>query len=724
MSDDQSGSDADAGLIGTIISGRYQITAHLGSGGMGSVFQARQLAMDRLVALKLLHAHYATNKQAVARFNREMQVTAKIEHPNTIRVYDFGQTEDGRLYLAMEFLEGHTLSKALAGGEPMASERLVHIGVQIGKALAAAHSDGVVHRDLKPDNVMLLDRYGERDFVKVLDFGIARFMDDSAKTQLTAEGAVVGTPIYMSPEQATGGVMDHRTDIYSFGVMLFEMATGRVPFDAPTTISLMVKHVQEPPPRPSDFAPGLVPDAIETLVLQMLAKNPAARPTSALEVVRALEAAIAPSGPLAADTWVHDGYGDTHEAGTVPAPKATGTRPNATGAPGPHEPPTRTDRPDATAGPVPAPRSRRGLLFGVVGLIVAGGAAAAIALASGAPGPITPSDADAGALTDNGPDAGAHGATAPPESSDATSVADASPDADTGTEADTALGLIAPDATDLPDANADTAAEPDTAPAPDTAPPTPGSERRAELDKALVSMGYSVPPEPCRSSDATVEGAFIEAMALLEGGKVSSARDSDAHALAVLDKVADAARGTAEYWVLVAQARLYGGGKASTVLDAAARAVALCNNWAAAHNAVGNAHMRLDESQLALAAYQKAADLDPAYAAPRFNIGLIKLKQNDQDGAIAAFTEVIGRSPDHPNARLLRGQAYLHQKQYDRAIVDFKAETDRDSTNARAWLLLGQTEQKNGDDAAAHVAYCKAKELGAEGAKALCPDEP
>ncbi|TNF37608.1 MAG: serine/threonine protein kinase, partial [Deltaproteobacteria bacterium] len=314
---DQEASDADVGLIGTTISGRYQIVQHLGSGGMGSVFKARQLAMNRMVALKLLHAHYASNKQAVARFNREMQVTARIEHPNTIRVYDFGQTDDGRIFLAMEFLEGQTLSKALSHGEPMGSERLVHIGTQIGKALMAAHSDGIVHRDLKPDNVMLLDRYGERDFVKVLDFGIARFMDDSGRTQLTAEGAVVGTPIYMSPEQATGGAMDHRTDLYSFGVMLFEMATGRVPFDAPTTISLMVKHVQEEPPRPSDFAPGLVPDAIETLILQMLAKNPAARPASAAEVVRQLEAAIAPVGVLAADTWVQTGLGDTKEGDAV-----------------------------------------------------------------------------------------------------------------------------------------------------------------------------------------------------------------------------------------------------------------------------------------------------------------------------------------------------------------------------------------------------------------------
>ncbi|PKN56296.1 MAG: hypothetical protein CVU56_16760, partial [Deltaproteobacteria bacterium HGW-Deltaproteobacteria-14] len=398
MSDEQSGSDADQGLIGTVVSGRYEIVKHLGSGGMGSVFMAKQLAMDRMVALKLLHAHYASNKQAVARFNREMQVTAKIEHPNTIRVYDFGQAEDGRIYLAIEYLEGHTLSKALSAGEPMGSERLVHIGVQIGKALSAAHSDGVVHRDLKPDNVMLLDRYGERDFVKVLDFGIARFMDDASRTQLTAEGAVVGTPIYMSPEQATGGVLDHRTDIYSFGVMLFEMATGRVPFDAPTTISLMVKHVQEEPPRPSDFAPGLVPDAIETLILQMLAKNPAARPGSAAEVVRALEGAIEPTGALAAETWIQSGLGDTQD-GTAPVPVADTRTATATASSRPGDLATRPERPGAPSEGGRAPRSRRGLLFGLAGVLVAGGAVAAIAVASGGqPTPTPPTDPDAGSV--------------------------------------------------------------------------------------------------------------------------------------------------------------------------------------------------------------------------------------------------------------------------------------------------------------------------------------
>ncbi|TNF30446.1 MAG: tetratricopeptide repeat protein [Deltaproteobacteria bacterium] len=266
------------------------------------------------------------------------------------------------------------------------------------------------------------------------------------------------------------------------------------------------------------------------------------------------------------------------------------------------------------------------------------------------------------------------------------------------------------------------APELDTVLAVDTEPVSPGSERRAELDAALTTMGYSLPPEACRSSDAAVEGAFIDAIKLLDGGRAGGARDEDARSLALLEAVEDRARKVAEYWVLVAQARLYAGQQPSAVLDAAVRAETLCTSWAAAHNAVGNAHMRLNENEEAVASYKKAAEIDPAYAAPRFNIGLIKLKQNDQEGAIQAFTEVIGRSPDHPNARLLRGQAYLRLKQWERAIADFKAETDRDSTNPRAWLLLGQAAQQSGDDAAGQVAFCKAKELGAEEAKALCTE--
>jgi len=311
-------------LIGTVVAGRYALESLLGAGGMGVVYRARQITMNRYVAVKLLHASYSNNRNAVGRFQREMQATARIEHPNTIRLYDYGlvsadgavgegvsesSAAGGQLFLAMELLPGRTLARVLIDEQPLPLERQLKIAIQIGKALIAAHAEGVVHRDLKPDNVMLLDLYGERDFVKVLDFGIARFVAANEDQQLTAEGAVIGTPAYMSPEQVHGGAPDLRTDLYALGIMLFEMATGAVPFAAPTTLSLLVKHVQEPPPRPSEVAPGRVPPELEELILQCLAKDPADRPANAEEVVRRLQACVPLVGAGRTATTTHDGPG-------------------------------------------------------------------------------------------------------------------------------------------------------------------------------------------------------------------------------------------------------------------------------------------------------------------------------------------------------------------------------------------------------------------------------
>ncbi len=290
----QPGGDADK-LVGAVLAGRYEVTGVLGAGGMGVVLAARQVAVDRRVAVKLLHPNFGVNRHAVARFVREMQVTSRLEHASTVRVYDFGEaTHDGAtyLFLVMELVVGRTLGKVLAEGR-LEQQRVLNIGAQIARALEAAHGEAIVHRDLKPDNVMLADRYGQADTVKVLDFGIARFIDgaegDGLGT-LTAEGAVVGTPAYMSPEQATGSPIGPASDLYSLGVMLFEMATGQVPFSAPTTVSLMVKHVQEPPPRPSEIAK--VEPELEALILSCLAKAPEDRPASAREIAETLEALL------------------------------------------------------------------------------------------------------------------------------------------------------------------------------------------------------------------------------------------------------------------------------------------------------------------------------------------------------------------------------------------------------------------------------------------------
>lgn len=677
-------------LVGTVLAGRYQIVEQLGAGGMGTVYKAKQLAMDRFVALKLLHLHYTTNKQAVARFDREMQVTARIEHPNTIRVYDYGQAEDGRLFLAMEYLEGRTLKDALGSREPMGSERLAHIAVQIGKALSAAHSDGVVHRDLKPDNVMLLDRYGEKDFVKVLDFGIARFTDDT-KTQLTAEGAVVGTPAYMSPEQATGGGLDERTDIYSFGVMLFEMATGQVPFDAPTTISLMVKHVQEAPPRPSELAPGLVSDALETLILQMLAKNPAARPQTIGDVVRGLEAALGPAPyQLAADTHVPGGLDQTFDASALPA------RPGAREGP----------RALAGAAPAPEPRPKKGAgpLLAILALLLLGGGAAALVATgalSGAGEAPKPPDATTLAEVD-APASEADAAAAAAEGADTEQVA-AAPDA---LEA-------AADGGQLASADGEGPGDEDGAAL---------AAVRARLEAAEEALGDPVAPEGCRLAGEAAVTAVTTALEGLKDGRPGGAREADLAALAGLRAADGLAGAGAEYWVALARAQLFSGEPAASVLETAQEAVASCDAWAAAHNALGNAHLRLGDAAAATEAYRRAVELDRDYVAPRFNLGVLALKAADQEGAVQAFSAVLARAPDTPLAHMLRGQAYLKLDKRDDALADFLAEVERDSSNERAWLLIGQVRSAKKDAPGALVAFCKAKELGASEAIPLCPD--
>ena len=218
-------------MIGRLFAGRYHIDARLGQGGFGSVYRAEQEGLSRHVALKVIRRDLAAREEMILRFQREMKATARIEHPNTVRLYDFGQTEDGALYLAMELLQGRTLTEALTQDGPMPPERVAHVGAQIAEALWAAHSEGVIHRDLKPDNVMLLERYGRQDQVKVLDFGIARLTHGTADgPSLTTTGAIMGTPSYMSPEQITGQPVDAASDLYALGVVLYRLICGKLPF--------------------------------------------------------------------------------------------------------------------------------------------------------------------------------------------------------------------------------------------------------------------------------------------------------------------------------------------------------------------------------------------------------------------------------------------------------------------------------------------------------------
>jgi hypothetical protein len=272
--------------------GSYQIVAPLGEGGMAAVYKAYQPAMERYVALKVLPRHFADDPQFVTRFKQEAKVLAQLQHPHILPVFDFGEFDE-YTYLVMPFVKSGTLTDELKG-EPFPIERIDKVIAQIGGALDYAHERGLIHRDVKPSNV-LIDESGN---YLLSDFGLAKILEGNEK--LTMSGVIMGTPAYMSPEQGMGKTLDGRSDIYSLGVILYEMATGRAPYKAETPMAVMIKHISDPLPPPSIINSDL-PEEIEAVILKALAKNPEDRYQSAGELVRALSTTIrkAPSAILA-----------------------------------------------------------------------------------------------------------------------------------------------------------------------------------------------------------------------------------------------------------------------------------------------------------------------------------------------------------------------------------------------------------------------------------------
>lgn len=284
-------------LTGQLIDGRYQIDYVLGVGSMGIVYGARHAAVGKLVAVKALRAHLASDAEAIQRFNAEATAATSIGNQHIVETFDFGRLPDGTAYLVMEYLEGRSLSELLEGWAPLPLERITHIGVQIAEALDAAHRAGIVHRDLKPDNVFLCEREDDPDFVKILDFGIAKFGVSQAR--LTQAGAVFGTPAYMSPEQALGEATDGRTDIYALGVMLYEMACGSVPFQAESAIAVLAQHAKEEPQALSARKPD-VSRELEAIVHKCLQKAIAARYATMAELAEDLSR-LASGTPIQAE---------------------------------------------------------------------------------------------------------------------------------------------------------------------------------------------------------------------------------------------------------------------------------------------------------------------------------------------------------------------------------------------------------------------------------------
>lgn len=271
--------------IGRTIANKYRVEQMIGEGGMGKVYKATQLALDKPVVLKVLRQALLSDERTVARFQREAKAASRLNHPNSISVLDFGQADDGAMYIAMEYVQGKDLHYILSREWPLPEARVIRIISQVLSALADAHSAGVIHRDLKPENIMVEARRGENaDFVKVLDFGIAKIVDGSTDEgpALTRAGFVCGTPEYMSPEQARGAVLDHRSDLYAVGVILYQLTCGMLPFDSDSAVGFATKHLTELPPPPTKRRPDArVSPAMERLIMRALAKNPDDRPQTA-----------------------------------------------------------------------------------------------------------------------------------------------------------------------------------------------------------------------------------------------------------------------------------------------------------------------------------------------------------------------------------------------------------------------------------------------------------
>lgn len=284
--------DTQEPFIGKVLDGKYKIEHLIGKGGMGNVYHAKHLHIGFPVAVKILHPDLTTDTTAVERFRREARSARAVNHPNAIQIMDFGITPDNILYIVMELIDGTSLQKVLENETILNTARVVKLMKQICLAVDAAHKKSIVHRDLKPDNILIIDAGTPSETVKVIDFSIAKIKQTSDDPNLTNLNVAVGTPQYLSPEQAQGAKdLDHRADIYSLGVILYQMLTGIVPFKGKTVAMTLMQHIQAKPKALRDINPT-IPEALEQVVLKALAKTPGGRQQSAIALAEELEFAL------------------------------------------------------------------------------------------------------------------------------------------------------------------------------------------------------------------------------------------------------------------------------------------------------------------------------------------------------------------------------------------------------------------------------------------------
>ncbi len=382
-----------ADLVGSIVADRYRITKKLGEGGMGAVYLGEHVKMRRLSAIKVISKSMANDPEAIARFNREAANASRINHHNVCSIYDFGETEDGIIYLAMEFIEGEALTALIEREGVLAPKRAGDILQQTANALEAAHELSIVHRDLKPDNIMIAKSREGADLVKVVDFGIAKAMGGDEEGQhVTKTGLVVGTPEYMSPEQLSGDQVDGRSDIYSLALVFFRTLTGTLPFEADTAQEIMIKRLTDEPMKLAEALPSAsFPPALQQVLDRALERMPSSRYSSAAEFGRDAVQAVsgmadaAPRVDTDGATQLLDSNEITDRAATIAASEDTAVIPG-TRVSGAQPAPTPVT-------PMPAPpvvtvkKAPVGAIAAVVGALVVGSAGVAVVMNQGTEGP-------------------------------------------------------------------------------------------------------------------------------------------------------------------------------------------------------------------------------------------------------------------------------------------------------------------------------------------------
>jgi serine/threonine protein kinase len=366
-------------LLGATINDRFKVLSLIAKGGMGRVYRAEQSPLGRIVALKVLHPNYSGEEdpEFSRRFTLEASVVSRLKHPNTVTVYDYGETAAGVLFMAMELLEGRTLHRLIREEGALDPARATHIALQIARSLREAHGQGVIHRDLKPANVFLIHHDDDIDFVKVLDFGLVKNLDEAEGESLTKTGLFMGSPKYMAPEQIRGDRCTPATDVYALGVMLFEMLAGKVPFERTNSANLLLAHVNDAVPTMHQVNPLIqVPQALEELVYRCLAKLPEERFQSMDEFIAAVKHAVGMSTALTTGlTGEHLNSlsapralpsGDQY----APAPSLTMSAPQTVTVSPPQQPPPLPS--PVPAAPVEAPpRSRLPVvLIGIISLVL------------------------------------------------------------------------------------------------------------------------------------------------------------------------------------------------------------------------------------------------------------------------------------------------------------------------------------------------------------------